>query len=149
MITLAPDLDRATGDLGWTSLTPVQDLAIPHLRAGRDLFAQAQTGTGKTGAFALPILERIEGRAGAPFASRTCMGATTICARSGSRSRLFTFSRIIRPAPSQIRCSSNVVESTGSADGPSKPIAEIPRSMSARAASASGYDQPVQYASLP
>ena len=68
LITLAPDLDRATADLGWTSLTPVQDLAIPHLRAGRDLFAQAQTGTGKTGAFALPILERIDGRAHAPFA---------------------------------------------------------------------------------
>src|SRR6184192_516841 len=68
LITLAPDLDRATGDLGWTSLTPVQDLVIPHLRAGRDLFAQAQTGTGKTGAFALPILEQIEGRAHAPFA---------------------------------------------------------------------------------
>jgi len=41
---------------------------IPHLREGRDLFAQAQTGTGKTGAFALPILERINGRAAAPFA---------------------------------------------------------------------------------
>src|SRR5881394_1708375 len=68
LITLAPDLDRATGDLGWTTLTPIQDLAIPHLRAGRDLFAQAQTGTGKTGAFALPILERIDGRAAAPFA---------------------------------------------------------------------------------
>src|SRR5207253_4465002 len=68
LITLAPDLDRATSDLGWTSLTPIQDLAIPHLRAGRDLFAQAQTGTGKTGAFALPILERVQGRAAAPFA---------------------------------------------------------------------------------
>src|SRR5947208_8854894 len=68
LITLAPDLDRATSDLGWTTLTPIQDLAIPHLRAGRDLFAQAQTGTGKTGAFALPILERIDGRATAPFA---------------------------------------------------------------------------------
>src|SRR2546423_8123789 len=68
LITLAPDLDRATGDLGWTTLTPIQDLSIPHLRAGRDLFAQAQTGTGKTGAFALPILERIQGRAAAPLA---------------------------------------------------------------------------------
>src|SRR5437867_1187991 len=68
LITLAPDLVRATGDLGWTDLTPVQDLVIPHLREGRDLFAQAQTGTGKTGAFALPILERIDGRAAAPFA---------------------------------------------------------------------------------
>jgi superfamily II DNA/RNA helicase len=68
LITLAPDLDRATADLGWTNLTAIQDLVIPHLREGRDLFAQAQTGTGKTGAFALPILERIEGRAAAPFA---------------------------------------------------------------------------------
>ena len=68
MIALAPDLDRATRALGWTTLTPVQELAIPHLRAGRDLFAQAQTGTGKTGAFALPILERVAGRASAPFA---------------------------------------------------------------------------------
>ncbi|MGH2472698.1 MAG: DEAD/DEAH box helicase [Candidatus Limnocylindria bacterium] len=68
MITLAPDLDRATQDLGWTNLTPIQDLVIPHLRDGRDLFAQAQTGTGKTGAFALPILERIDGRPSAPFA---------------------------------------------------------------------------------
>ena len=50
--------------LGWTTFTPVQELAIPALRSGRDLFAQAQTGTGKTGAFALPILERVEGRAG-------------------------------------------------------------------------------------
>jgi len=68
LITLAPDLDRATQDLGWTNLTAIQDLVIPHLRAGRDLFAQAQTGTGKTGAFALPILERIDGRARAPIA---------------------------------------------------------------------------------
>jgi hypothetical protein len=44
----------------------------------------------------------------------------------------------MRPAESQIRCSSNVVESTGSAEGPSKPIAEIPRSINAFDASASG-----------
>src|SRR5438309_9427806 len=79
LITLAPDLDRATGDLGWTTLTPIQDLAIPHLRAGRDLFAQAQTGTGKTGAFGLPILERMDGRATAPFA-RVIVPAGEVCA---------------------------------------------------------------------
>ena len=67
MISLTPDLDRAVKQLGWTIFTPVQELAIPPLRAGRDLFAQAQTGTGKTGAFALPILERVVGRAGPPF----------------------------------------------------------------------------------
>lgn len=68
MISLSPDLDRATKQLGWTTFTPIQELAIPPLRAGRDLFAQAQTGTGKTGAFALPILERLDGRPGAPVA---------------------------------------------------------------------------------
>src|SRR5919205_2465676 len=40
--------------------TPVQQQAIPVLQQGRDLFAQAQTGTGKTAAFAIPILERID-----------------------------------------------------------------------------------------
>ena len=70
MISLTPDLDRAVKQLGWTTFTPVQELSIPPLRAGRDLFAQAQTGTGKTGAFALPILERVEGRAGAPLPDR-------------------------------------------------------------------------------
>ena len=88
-------------------------------------------------------------RAGAPFAAATFIGATTIGARAGNWSRLFTFSRIIRPAPSQMRWRSMVVESTGSALGPSKPTAETPRSIRARAASASGNDQPVQYASVP
>src|SRR2546430_501580 len=40
--------------------TPVQTRAIPVLQAGRDLFAQAQTGTGKTAAFAIPILEKVD-----------------------------------------------------------------------------------------
>ena len=69
MITLPIDLERATKELGWAALTPIQELSIPPLRAGRDLLAQAQTGTGKTAAFGLPLLERIDQRrAGAPFA---------------------------------------------------------------------------------
>lgn len=48
-------LDRA----GWTELTPVQSMAIPYLRSERDLMVQARTGSGKTGAFVLPILERV------------------------------------------------------------------------------------------
>ena len=67
-LAIHPDISRAIDDLGFMAPTPVQDQAIPILQAGRDLFAQAQTGTGKTGAFALPILERIAGRAGAPLA---------------------------------------------------------------------------------
>lgn len=46
--------------IGFTEPTAIQAQAIPHLLAGRDVVGQAQTGTGKTAAFALPILERID-----------------------------------------------------------------------------------------
>jgi superfamily II DNA/RNA helicase len=67
VIALHPELERATKALGWTELTPIQDKVIPLLRSGRDVVAQAQTGTGKTGAFALPLLERVAGPARRPF----------------------------------------------------------------------------------
>lgn len=62
-ITLQPDLERAVRTLGWTQLTPIQQLVIPLLRDRRDVVAQAQTGTGKTGAFAIPLVERLTGSA--------------------------------------------------------------------------------------
>ncbi len=68
MIAFAPELDRAIKTLGWSELTPIQEKVIPLLRAGRDVFAQAQTGTGKTAAFALPILERADSQQAKPFA---------------------------------------------------------------------------------
>ena len=55
-----PDVARAIDDLGFMGPTPVQAQAIPILRAGRDLLAQAQTGTGKTAAFAIPIVELVD-----------------------------------------------------------------------------------------
>jgi ATP-dependent RNA helicase DeaD len=51
---------RHLEDLGFTTPTPIQAQAIPHLLSGRDVVGQAQTGTGKTAAFSLPILERID-----------------------------------------------------------------------------------------
>jgi ATP-dependent RNA helicase DeaD len=53
-------MQEAIGRAGWTELTPVQSRAIPYMRAGRDLMVQARTGSGKTGAFVLPILEQID-----------------------------------------------------------------------------------------
>lgn len=44
---------------GWTSLMPVQARAMPYVMAGRDLMVQSRTGSGKTGAFVMPILERV------------------------------------------------------------------------------------------
>ena len=59
-LAIHPDIFRAITDLGFMAPTPVQDRAIPILQAGQDLFAEAQTGTGKTAAFAIPILERVD-----------------------------------------------------------------------------------------
>jgi ATP-dependent RNA helicase DeaD len=55
-----PDVARAIDELGFMAPTPVQAEAIPILRAGKDLLAQAQTGTGKTAAFAIPIIEKVD-----------------------------------------------------------------------------------------
>ncbi|MFO7262055.1 MAG: DEAD/DEAH box helicase, partial [bacterium] len=54
----SPPLLRAIADLGWQEPTPIQQLAIPPAREGRDVVGIAQTGTGKTAAFLLPALER-------------------------------------------------------------------------------------------
>jgi ATP-dependent RNA helicase RhlE len=56
---LLPDLTRAVMERGYTSPTPIQAQAIPLILAGRDLLAGAQTGTGKTAGFTLPILQRL------------------------------------------------------------------------------------------
>ena len=56
---LSPALLRALAEQGYTEPTPVQSAAIPVVLAGHDLMAGAQTGTGKTAAFALPLLERL------------------------------------------------------------------------------------------
>src|SRR5688572_2046980 len=56
---LRPELRRALAGLGYEEPTPIQREAIPPLIQRRDLLGQAATGTGKTAAFALPILERL------------------------------------------------------------------------------------------
>lgn len=56
---LAAPVMRALNDVGYETPTPIQAQVIPHFLAGRDVVGQAQTGTGKTAAFALPLLSRI------------------------------------------------------------------------------------------
>jgi ATP-dependent RNA helicase RhlE len=61
---LSDDIVRAVTELGYTEPTPIQLQAIPAVLTGRDLLAGAQTGTGKTAGFTLPILHRLANRAG-------------------------------------------------------------------------------------
>ena len=71
---LIPPLVATVAELGYSKPTPVQEQAIPLVLSGRDLMAGAQTGTGKTAAFALPILQRL--RASSPFRSRRVSAIT-------------------------------------------------------------------------
>ncbi|MES2210771.1 MAG: DEAD/DEAH box helicase [Chloroflexota bacterium] len=64
---LSADLIRIVAEEGYTEPTPVQAAAIPHVLAGRDVLAAAQTGTGKTAAFVLPILDRLRQHANTSF----------------------------------------------------------------------------------
>jgi ATP-dependent RNA helicase RhlE len=57
--TLIPEIQRAVAAEGYTTPTPVQEQCIPHLLDGRDLIGSAQTGTGKTAAYTLPLLQRL------------------------------------------------------------------------------------------
>ncbi len=54
-----PSLIKACEEIGWKSPTPVQKQAIPYVMKGRDVIALAETGSGKTGAFALPVLHNL------------------------------------------------------------------------------------------
>ncbi len=76
---LLPSLLRAVAEDGYTIPTPIQIEAIPHILAGSDLMGCAQTGTGKTAAFALPILHRLEQnrRAAVPGAPRVLVVCPT------------------------------------------------------------------------
>jgi ATP-dependent RNA helicase RhlE len=58
---LRPEILRAVAEKNYSAPTPIQEKAIPHILGGRDLLGCAQTGTGKTAAFALPMLHRLQG----------------------------------------------------------------------------------------
>ena len=58
-LDISSEIQRAVEDMGFEEATPIQSLAIPHILEGKDVTGQAQTGTGKTAAFGIPILEMV------------------------------------------------------------------------------------------
>ncbi len=63
-LNLSQHMKRAVAEMGFSDATPIQAAAIPVLIEGRDIIAQARTGSGKTAAFAIPAIERIDARRG-------------------------------------------------------------------------------------
>lgn len=59
-LSLSEEMLRAVEEMGYTEPTPIQAQSIPHLIEGRDLLGQAQTGTGKTSAFGIPLIEHTD-----------------------------------------------------------------------------------------
>ena len=60
MFGLSPEVGQAIEEMGYETPTPIQQEAIPPMLAGRDVIGQAQTGTGKTAAFGIPLVEKID-----------------------------------------------------------------------------------------
>ena len=59
-LKISNEIVKAMDEMGWVEPTPVQEKVIPEGLKGHDLFAQAQTGTGKTGTYGSIVLERIK-----------------------------------------------------------------------------------------
>jgi len=71
-LSLSKEITKAIENMGFEEPTPIQALAIPLIRSGRDVTAQAQTGTGKTSAFGIPVIEKID-------ASQRVVQAIVLC----------------------------------------------------------------------
>jgi len=58
-LDLSPEVLQAVSEAGYTNPTPIQEKAIPHVKRGRDVLGCAQTGTGKTASFVLPMVDML------------------------------------------------------------------------------------------
>jgi superfamily II DNA/RNA helicase len=68
---LSPEILQAVSEAGYTTPTPIQEQAIPHVQLGRDVLGCAQTGTGKTASFVLPMIDKLAAGRGRARMSRS------------------------------------------------------------------------------
>jgi ATP-dependent RNA helicase RhlE len=103
-LSLAPGLLRALAEEGYANPTPIQARSIPMLLEGRDLLGMAQTGTGKTAAFALPLLHRLAAspRPAPPGGARVLVLAPTRELASQIADGFESFGRYLQPGVTTI-----------------------------------------------
>jgi ATP-dependent RNA helicase RhlE len=97
-LKLLPEIHQALAEVDYTVPTPIQAQSIPHLLEGRDLLGCAQTGTGKTAAFALPILNRLgsQNRRSVPKCPRVLVLAPTRELASQIGDSFLTYGRFLK-----------------------------------------------------
>mgnify|MGYP000244042697 CR=1 FL=1 len=89
-LALSPSTLKAIEEIGYVKPSPIQAEAIPVVLAGKDIIGQAQTGTGKTAAFMLPILEKIDPKNKNVQAMYTCLRSARLSrGRKGRAKRIY------------------------------------------------------------
>ncbi len=96
---LSPELLKAVAKMGFEEATPIQSETIPPLLAGRDVVGQSQTGSGKTAAFALPAIEKIDANLHAPQAIILCPTRELAVQVAEEVAKLAAFKRGVRELP--------------------------------------------------
>lgn len=96
---LSPELLKAVARLGYEEASPIQSAAIPVLLQGRDVIGQSQTGSGKTAAFAIPVIERVQPEHRAPQALILCPTRELAVQVAEEVAKLALFKRGVRELP--------------------------------------------------
>jgi ATP-dependent RNA helicase DeaD len=96
---LSPDLLKAVAKMGYEEASPIQSAAIPILLQGHDVIGQSQTGSGKTAAFALPIIEKVDPQLRAPQALILCPTRELAVQVAEEVAKLGQFKKGIRELP--------------------------------------------------
>jgi len=98
-LTCSPEIHKAVEVMGFEETTPIQTLAIPFVMQGRDVVGQAQTGTGKTAAFGIPALDKIDLNVRKPQVLIMCPTRELAVQVSEEMSKLGKFKRGLRILP--------------------------------------------------
>src|SRR5580704_2623398 len=96
---LSPEILKAVAKMGFEEASPIQSETIPILMSGKDVVGQSQTGSGKTAAFAIPAIERVDPNVHAPQALILCPTRELAVQVAEEVAKLACFKRGVRELP--------------------------------------------------